>query len=186
MCLGSGLAKSHLEQRLHPLIRVTEPQGFVRFASDLIAGGSPAADHLSCFAKKRNRKKATPIHHPYGVPCAARQAGRLRNSRFALRQSSPTAPGLAALLGGGPREGKANPTLALPLKGRVLPPSLAKPPRDGELFGAPSVEPPPFSPLRRFGLAGGLGGVGCALFEFRGRARFVCAARASCADAQFA
>ena len=33
------------------------------------------------------------------VPCAAHPAGRLRNSPFGLRQSSPTTPGRAALLG---------------------------------------------------------------------------------------
>ena len=150
----------------------------------LIAGGSPAADYLSCFAKKGNPKKATPIHRPFGVPCAARQTGRLRNSRYALRQCSPTTPGLSVLLGGGPRGFSINPipTLALPLKGRVCPCHTH---RDGELFRAPSVEFPPTSPLRRFGLASKLGAFGCALSELRGRARLVCPARASCADAQF-
>jgi hypothetical protein len=33
------------------------------------------------------------------LPCATRTAGRLRNSGFALRQSSPTAPGRTPLLG---------------------------------------------------------------------------------------
>ncbi|MFH1494896.1 MAG: hypothetical protein ABIG70_08885 [Pseudomonadota bacterium] len=48
------------------------------------------------------------------------------------------------------------------------------------------MESPPFPLLRRFGLSGELGDVGCALFEFRGSLRFVQAARASCAVAQFA
>jgi hypothetical protein len=134
----------------------------VLFASrdSLIAWGSPAAVYLSCFAKKgkptrkgcprrtlcaahrsRREKKATPIHRPYGVPCAARQAGRLshkgtptfyplkrmkdrmHNSRCALRQCSPTSPGLAALLGGGPRGFRIKPisTLHPPLEGEGTP-----------------------------------------------------------------
>ena len=75
-----------------------------------VAGGSPAASYFSCSAKKSNQKKAAPAHRPCGLPCAARQAGRLRNSPSqktrGLRQSSPTTPGLTALLGGsqgGPR-----------------------------------------------------------------------------------
>ena len=61
---------------------------------------------FSCLPKKRvTKKKGTPCTAPARVPCVARQAGRLRNSReplrgHALRQCSPTAPGLAALLGG--------------------------------------------------------------------------------------
>ncbi len=87
----------------------------------LIAGGSPAAGYFILLAQNKVTKQGTPSTAPYGVPCAARQAGRLshkgtptfyplkrmkdrmHNSRFALRQCSPTAPGLPVLLGGGPR-----------------------------------------------------------------------------------
>ena len=65
-----------------------------------IAGGSPAAgDFLLRRQKKVTKENATPVRCPFGVPCAARTSGRLRNSRFALRQCSPTAPARAALLG---------------------------------------------------------------------------------------
>jgi hypothetical protein len=64
------------------------------------AGGSPAASHFSCLAKKSNPKKAPPVCRPCGVPCVARLVRRLWNSRYALRQSSPTPPDQPALLGG--------------------------------------------------------------------------------------
>ena len=32
-----------------------------------LAGGSPAASHFSCLAKKSNQKKATPLRHPFGA-----------------------------------------------------------------------------------------------------------------------
>jgi len=48
-------------------------------------------------------KKSAPICRPCGLPCAARRAGRLWNSAFGLRQSSPKSPGPAVLLGGSPR-----------------------------------------------------------------------------------
>ena len=62
----------------------------------------------SCFAKKKVAKeKATPRAAPATpVPCATRKTGRLRNSGFTLKQSSPMAPGLPALLSafhGGPK-----------------------------------------------------------------------------------
>ena len=44
--------------------------------------------------------KATLFRRLFGVSCIARQAERLRNSRWALGQCSPTTLGLAALLGG--------------------------------------------------------------------------------------
>src|SRR5450759_5747747 len=54
-----------------------------------------------CFAKKKvTKEKATPVYRPCGVPCVARLLRRLRNSRFALRQSSPTTPDQPPLLGG--------------------------------------------------------------------------------------
>ncbi len=56
--------------------------------------------------KKCNQRRWHPVHRSpcWGLPCVARQAGRLRNSRdplrgHALRQCSPTAPDLPALLG---------------------------------------------------------------------------------------
>ena len=61
----------------------------------LIAGGSPAAVYLSCFAKKGKPKKATPIHRPFGGPYAARQAGRLRNSRLRAQTVLADGPRLA-------------------------------------------------------------------------------------------
>ena len=65
------------------------------------AGGCPAASYLSCLAKKGNPKKAPPVcRPPPGVPCVARLVRRLRNSRYALKQSSPTPPDQPALLGG--------------------------------------------------------------------------------------
>ena len=47
---------------------------------------------------KVSKQKDTP-HHGLLLPCFAKQAGRLRNSGFALRQSSPKTPYLLALLG---------------------------------------------------------------------------------------
>ena len=45
---------------------------------------------FSCFAKEKvTKKKATPVCRRCTVPCVARLARRLRNSRYALRQSSP-------------------------------------------------------------------------------------------------
>src|SRR3970282_1436349 len=62
--------------------------------------------YLSCLAKKGNPKKSPPVCRPFGVPCVARLVRRLRNSRFALRQSSPKSPDQPALLGGA--QGKKN------------------------------------------------------------------------------
>src|ERR1022692_4748935 len=64
------------------------------------AGGSPAASHFSCLAKKSNQKKSPPVCRRFAVPCVARLVRRLRNSRYALKQSSPTSPDQPALLGG--------------------------------------------------------------------------------------
>jgi hypothetical protein len=78
------------------------------------AGGSPAAGHfLLCGQKKVTKEYAAPAHRPCGLLCAARRAGRLppkvtsfgaRNSPSqiarGLRQSSPTTPEPAVLLGG--------------------------------------------------------------------------------------
>jgi len=46
------------------------------------AGGSPAAsDFLFLAQKKVTKEKGTLPRRPFGVPCVARVAGRLRNSR---------------------------------------------------------------------------------------------------------
>ena len=63
-------------------------------------GGGPTASHFSCLAKKSNQKKSPPVCRPFGVPCVARLVRRLRNSRCALRQSSPKSPDQPALPGG--------------------------------------------------------------------------------------
>src|SRR5674476_1413747 len=56
---------------------------------------------FSCFAKEKvTKKKATPVCRCCGIPCVARLVRRLRNSRYALGQSSPTSPDQPALLGG--------------------------------------------------------------------------------------
>jgi len=56
---------------------------------------------FSCFAKEKvTKKKATPVCRTFGVPCVARLVRRLRNSRYALKQSSPKSPDQPALLGG--------------------------------------------------------------------------------------
>jgi len=64
--------------------------------------------------KKVTQEKATPIRHPHGIPCVARQVRRLRNSHDPLRghmlkQCSPTFPDQPPLLGGGWGGRKAKP-----------------------------------------------------------------------------
>jgi hypothetical protein len=63
-------------------------------------GGSPTASHFSCLAKKSNQKKSPPVCRRFAVPCVAQTVRRLRNSRYALKQSSPTSPDRFPLLGG--------------------------------------------------------------------------------------
>ena len=65
-----------------------------------MAGGSALLAGVLSFAspKESSQRKGDPRVGALRVPCATRQAGRLRNSGYALRQSSPTAPGLPALL----------------------------------------------------------------------------------------
>src|SRR3989338_6074614 len=65
-----------------------------------LAVGCPAASYLSCLAKKGNPKKSPPVCRRCAVPCVARLVMRLRNSRYAFRQSSPKSPDQPALLGG--------------------------------------------------------------------------------------
>jgi hypothetical protein len=141
-----------------------------------IAGGSPAAGYLSCFAKKGNPKKATPIHRPYGVPCVARQAGRLRNSRFALRQSSPKSPDSSALLGGGPRgiqTEATHPHPGLPLEEEG---TITLSPFGGKFEYSTLYAHHPVTPLHRLGFPKRSGAVGedclSAKREFRSRPIF--------------
>src|SRR4030066_1288640 len=62
-----------------------------------------------CFAKKKvTKEKATPVCRRCAVPCVARLVRRLRNSRYALRQSSPKPPDQPALLGGAQGKKKQN------------------------------------------------------------------------------
>jgi len=57
------------------------------------AGGCPAASYFLLLRQNKVAKeKATPVCRRCAVPCVARLARRLRNSRYALRQSSPTPP----------------------------------------------------------------------------------------------
>ena len=65
------------------------------------AGGRPAASHFLLLRQKKvTKEKATPVCRPCGVPCVARLVRRLRNSRYALKQSSPKSPDQPPLLGG--------------------------------------------------------------------------------------
>jgi hypothetical protein len=83
-----------------------------------IAGGSPAASHFFLLRQEKvTKKKATPVCRRFAVPCVARLVRRLRNSRYALRQSSPKSPDQPALLGGAqgmksekPKSLRAHPT----------------------------------------------------------------------------
>ena len=83
------------------------------------AGGSPAATHFSCFAKKSKQKKATRGSSPpqkrggslrYSKRQAAAELGLVEasskrfESALALRQSSRTAPVVSALLGSSHRD----------------------------------------------------------------------------------
>jgi hypothetical protein len=64
-------------------------------------GAAPHADYfLLSGQKKVIQEKATPVCRRYAVPCVARLVRRLRNSRYALKQSSPKSPDQSALLGG--------------------------------------------------------------------------------------
>ena len=45
------------------------------------AGGGPAAGYfLLSGQEKETKEKAAPVRRSFGLPCAARRAGRLRNS----------------------------------------------------------------------------------------------------------
>jgi hypothetical protein len=65
------------------------------------AGGCPAASYFLLLRQNKVAKeKATPVCRRCAVPCVARLVRRLRNSRYALRQSSPKSPDQPPLLGG--------------------------------------------------------------------------------------
>jgi len=64
-------------------------------------GGSPTASYFLLLRQNKvTKEKATPVCRRYAVPCVARLIRRLRNSRYALKQSSPKSPDQSALLGG--------------------------------------------------------------------------------------
>jgi hypothetical protein len=56
--------------------------------------------------EKVTKKKSTPVCRRFAVSCVARLVRRLRNSRYALRQSAPTPPDPPPLLGGAQGEEK--------------------------------------------------------------------------------
>jgi len=65
------------------------------------AGGCPAASYFLLLRQNKVAKeKATPVCRRFAVPCVARLVRRLRNSRYALKQSSPKSPDQPPLLGG--------------------------------------------------------------------------------------
>jgi hypothetical protein len=79
-----------------------------------IVGGSPTASHLLLLRQKKvTEEKATPVRRRFAVPCVAQTVRRLRNSRFALRQSSPTTPDRFPLLGGAQGIEKRNPKVKI-------------------------------------------------------------------------
>ena len=53
------------------------------------AGGSPAASHFSCLAKKSNQKKSTPVCRRYAVPSISRKQAGLRNSTWRGAHPAP-------------------------------------------------------------------------------------------------
>ena len=57
------------------------------------AGGSPAAAYfLLSGQEKVSKGKAAPVRRSFGLPCAARHAGRLRNSPLPLRGKDSDSP----------------------------------------------------------------------------------------------
>jgi hypothetical protein len=76
--LASAGVSGHLCLEMPVDIRLCRPvldtgSSGVRVVSYTDAGGSPAASHFFCFAKKSNQKKATPLHRPFGVPKISHQ-----------------------------------------------------------------------------------------------------------------
>ncbi|WP_229726108.1 hypothetical protein [Oxalicibacterium faecigallinarum] len=52
-------------------------------SSDRLAGGSPAATHFSCLAKKSKQKKATAKSLPFGFPVLQRKKWEMPATRYA-------------------------------------------------------------------------------------------------------
>ncbi len=74
--------------------------GISKFKTNTVGGCPTASFFLLLRQKKGAKEKATPVRRCFAVPCVARLVRRLRNSRFALKQSSPKSPDQSALLGG--------------------------------------------------------------------------------------
>jgi hypothetical protein len=74
--------------------------------------------------EKVAKENATPVCRPCGVSCVARLFRRLRNSRYALKQSSPKSPDQSALLGGAQGGVKQNAKHQLQLSGTLLQDSM--------------------------------------------------------------
>ena len=103
---------------MHRMDGGTAHRAYIIFLSGLGAGGSPAATHFSCFAKKSKQKKATRGSSPRknaGYPAllettgrcgtrARRVAAQKASNVLALRQSSRNAPVVSALLGDSHRD----------------------------------------------------------------------------------
>jgi hypothetical protein len=68
--------------------------------------------------KKVTEEKATPVCRHFTVPCVARLVRRLRNSRYALKQSSPKSPDQSARLGGA--QGIEKQKMLCALRARIL------------------------------------------------------------------
>ena len=70
--------------------RSVEREGAQAAARNIVIRGAIAAAPAPQASLTVSRQP--PVRCPFGVPCAARPSGRLRNSRFALRQCSPISP----------------------------------------------------------------------------------------------
>ena len=109
-----------------------------RHCAETDAGGCPAASYFLLLRQKKvTKEKATRRSRPFGVPCAARSRRRLRNSRCALRQSSPTAPSLTALLGDSQRD--LHHTACFDLRNHFL--LCSRPVHPGSVFAATRTIP---------------------------------------------
>jgi hypothetical protein len=80
--LGCGSERKSLGKQLSCSRYASSPY---KSALTAIRGAPAAGDFLLFRRKKVTKENATPVRCPFGVPCAARTSGRLRNSRFALR-----------------------------------------------------------------------------------------------------
>ena len=62
-------------------------------AAEALVSAVDRRAYFSCFPKKSSQKKGNPRHRPLrGFPALLSEPGRLRNSAYGLRQSSPTTP----------------------------------------------------------------------------------------------